>query len=124
MATAGCSTTRADDGGAQVTCCGSPGAPGPDGVGDYMPRRSDPCYVGSGTLSQEASGGLDYLTRAPPPAPGVPGVSGVLRSRPPPQVGSVGWGWRYNQWLNRTTLLSNMQIQKTEIRTGEENMTQ
>ncbi|CAL8304232.1 unnamed protein product [Arctogadus glacialis] len=93
---------------------------GPDGVGDYMSRRLDPRYVGSGTPSQEASGGLEYLTRAPPPAPGVPGVWGVPRSTPPPCVGAVGWGWSYSQQLNSTALLSNMQIKKSEMRTGEE----
>ncbi|KAK0141523.1 hypothetical protein N1851_021328 [Merluccius polli] len=112
---------------------------GPDGVGDYRSRRPDscPCYVGSGTPSQEASGGLAYLTRAPPSPPWVPGVSGVpgvlgvpgvpgvsgvpgvpgpRRSRPPPRVGAVGWGWRYNQLLNSTTLLSNMQIKVSAVR--------
>ena len=75
-----------------------------------MPRRLDPRYVGSGIPSQEASGGLDYLTRAPPPAAGVLGVWGGPRSTPLPQVGAVGWGWTYNQQLNSDVLLSNMQI--------------
>ncbi|KAM6923534.1 peptidyl-prolyl cis-trans isomerase D [Xenentodon cancila] len=82
---------------------------GPDGVGDYRPKQNDFCrYIGVGAASPEATGDLSYLFRAAPHA------------RPPmsrqSSVGEVGWGWQYNQLLNNGTLLSNMQIKKTEFR--------
>ncbi|GAA6222037.1 uncharacterized protein C4orf45 homolog isoform X1 [Lates japonicus] len=49
-----------------------------------------------------------------------------LRHMPPPPmprqsyVGEVGWGWQYHQLLNSGTLLSNMQIKRTELRTALE----
>ncbi|XP_026186606.1 uncharacterized protein C4orf45 [Mastacembelus armatus] len=86
---------------------------GPDGTGDYRPRSNYfPRYIGVGTSSPEATGDLSYLCRAAPHAP-----------PPMPKqshVGEVGWGWQYNQLLNRGTLLSNMQIKKTELRTALE----
>ncbi|XP_061582132.1 protein SPMIP2 [Cololabis saira] len=82
---------------------------GPDGTGDYRPKPHDfSRYVGVGAASPEATGDLSHLLRAAPHAP------------PPTArqayVGEVGWGWRYNQLLNNGTLLSNMQIKKTEFR--------
>ncbi|XP_030252113.1 uncharacterized protein C4orf45 isoform X2 [Sparus aurata] len=87
---------------------------GPDGIGDYRPRSYDfPQYIGVGASSSpEATGDLGYLWRAAPHAP-----------PPPPRqscVGEVGWCWQYNQLLNSRTLLSNMQIKKTELRTALE----
>ncbi|XP_051276641.1 uncharacterized protein C4orf45 [Dicentrarchus labrax] len=86
---------------------------GPDGIGDYRPRSNYfPRYIGVGTSSPEATGDLSYLCRAAPHAP-----------PPMPRqscVGEVGWGWQYNQLLNSGTLLSNMQIKKTDIRTALE----
>ncbi|XP_029297979.1 uncharacterized protein C4orf45 homolog [Cottoperca gobio] len=86
---------------------------GPDGIGDYRPRSNYfPRYIGAGASSTEATGDLGYLcqgaARAPPPMP------------KQSYVGGVGWGWQYNQLLNSGTLLSNMQIKKTEIRTALE----
>uniref|UniRef100_A0A3Q3VUI8 Uncharacterized protein n=1 Tax=Mola mola TaxID=94237 RepID=A0A3Q3VUI8_MOLML len=91
---------------------------GPDGVGDYRPRSNYfPQSVGVGASSPEATGDLGYLWRAAPNA-----------SYPAPRrsyVGEVGWGWQYNQLLNGGTLLSNMQIKKTELRTAlEDRVTQ
>ncbi|XP_019959374.2 protein SPMIP2 [Paralichthys olivaceus] len=86
---------------------------GPDGIGDYRPRSNYfPWYIGEGASSPEATGDLGYLSRAAPHAP----------SPRPRQsyVGEVGWGWQYNQLLNSGTLLSNMQIKKTDIRTSSE----
>ncbi|XP_069028008.1 protein SPMIP2 [Embiotoca jacksoni] len=91
---------------------------GPDGVGDYRPRSNySPRYVGVGAASPEATGDLGYLSRA------------ALHDHPlaPRQsyVGEVGWGWQYNQLLNSGTLLSNMQIKKTELRAAlEDRVTQ
>ncbi|XP_026213929.1 uncharacterized protein C4orf45 isoform X2 [Anabas testudineus] len=83
---------------------------GPDGIGDYRPRADYfPGYIGVGTSTPEATGDLSYLCRAAPNAP-------PLMPRQS-YVGEVGWGWQYNQLLNSGTLLSNMQIKKTEIRT-------
>eukprot|EP00064_Thunnus_orientalis_P016473 superscaffoldBa00003278_g16539 len=83
---------------------------GPDGIGDYRPRSNYfPQYIGVGASSPEATGDLSFLCRAAPNAP-----------PPIPRqsfVGEVGWGWQYNQLLNSGTLLSNMQIKKTELRT-------
>ncbi|XP_012726260.2 uncharacterized protein C4orf45 [Fundulus heteroclitus] len=91
---------------------------GPDGIGDYRPRSNYlPLYVGVGSTSPEATSDLSYLCRAAPDAP-----------PPAPRqscVGEVGWGWQYNQLLNRDRLLSNMQIKKTELRqTLEDRVTQ
>ncbi|XP_040904588.1 uncharacterized protein C4orf45 [Toxotes jaculatrix] len=91
---------------------------GPDGIGDYKPRSNYfPPYTGVGISSPEATGDLSYLCRAAPHAP-----------PPMPKqshVGEVGWGWQYNQLLNSGTLLSNMQIKKTELRTAlEDRVTQ
>uniref|UniRef100_A0A3B4H509 Uncharacterized protein n=2 Tax=Haplochromini TaxID=319058 RepID=A0A3B4H509_9CICH len=82
---------------------------GPDGIGDYRPRSNYfTRYIGVGATSPEATGDLSYLCRAPPDAlPPIPRQS---------YVGEVGWGWQYNQLLNSGTLLSNMQIKKTDIR--------
>ncbi|KAK9518414.1 hypothetical protein VZT92_023720 [Zoarces viviparus] len=84
---------------------------GPDGIGDYRPRSNySPRYIGAGASSPGATGDLSYLCRAAPHAP-----------PPLPKqsyVGEVGWGWQYNQLLNSGTLLSNMQIKKTEVRTA------
>ncbi|XP_035016547.2 uncharacterized protein C4orf45 [Hippoglossus stenolepis] len=86
---------------------------GPDGIGDYRPRSNYfPRHIGEGASSPEATGDLSYLCRAAPCAP-----------PPMPRqsyVGEVGWGWQYNQVLNSGTLLSNMQIKKTDIRTAVE----
>ncbi|XP_042274531.1 protein SPMIP2 [Thunnus thynnus] len=86
---------------------------GPDGIGDYRPRSNYfPQYIGVGASSPEATGDLSFLCRAAPNAP-----------PPIPRqsfVGEVGWGWQYNQLLNSGTLLSNMQIKKTELRTALE----
>ncbi|XP_035506368.1 uncharacterized protein C4orf45 [Scophthalmus maximus] len=91
---------------------------GPDGIGDYRPRSNYfPLHVGVGASSPEATGDLGYLCRAAPAAP--PPVP--RRS----YVGEVGWGWQHNQLLNSGTLLSNMQIKKTELRTAlEDRVTQ
>ncbi|XP_031615413.2 uncharacterized protein C4orf45 [Oreochromis aureus] len=87
---------------------------GPDGIGDYRPRSNYfTRYIGVGATSPEATGDLSYLCRAPPDAlPPIPRQS---------YVGEVGWGWQYNQLLNSGTLLSNMQIKKTDIRASLEN---
>ncbi|XP_031722752.1 uncharacterized protein C4orf45 [Anarrhichthys ocellatus] len=86
---------------------------GPDGIGDYRPRSNYfPRYIGAGASSPGATGDLSYLCQAAPHAP-----------PPLPKqsyVGEVGWGWQYNQLLNSGTLLSNMQIKKTEVRTALE----
>ncbi|XP_028272514.1 uncharacterized protein C4orf45 [Parambassis ranga] len=86
---------------------------GPDGIGDYRPRSNYfPVYIGVGDMSPEATGDLNYLCRAAPDAhPFRPRRS---------YVGEVGWGWQYNQLLNSGTLLSNMQIKKTELRASLE----
>ncbi|XP_074505279.1 protein SPMIP2 [Sebastes fasciatus] len=86
---------------------------GPDGIGDYRPRSNYfPRYIGAGASSPEATGDLSYLCRAAPhAAPPMPKQS---------CVGEVGWGWQHNQLLNSGTLLSNMQIKKTELRTALE----
>ncbi|XP_018534949.1 uncharacterized protein C4orf45 [Lates calcarifer] len=86
---------------------------GPDGIGDYRPRSNYfPRYIGVGASSPEATGDLSYLCRAAPHAP-----PPMPRQR---YVGEVGWGWQYNQLLNSGTLLSNMQIKRTELRTALE----
>ncbi|XP_072251376.1 protein SPMIP2 [Leuresthes tenuis] len=86
---------------------------GPDGIGDYRPRSNNfSQYIGVGASSPEATGDLSYLCRGAPQAhPPMPRQS---------YVGEVGWGWQYNQLLNSETLLSNMQIKKTELRTALE----
>ncbi|XP_030596029.1 uncharacterized protein C4orf45 homolog isoform X2 [Archocentrus centrarchus] len=86
---------------------------GPDGIGDYRPRSNYfTQYIGVGATSPEATGDLSYLCRAAPDArPLMPRQS---------YVGEVGWGWQYNQLLNSGTLLSNMQIKKTDIRAALE----
>ncbi|XP_029958827.1 uncharacterized protein C4orf45 homolog [Salarias fasciatus] len=91
---------------------------GPDGTGDYRPRSGySPRYVGVGSPSPEATGDLGYLSRAAPGAP-PPGPRGGC-------VGEVGWGWQYNQLLNSRTLLSNMQIKRSEFRAAlEDRVTQ
>ncbi|XP_041845988.1 uncharacterized protein C4orf45 [Melanotaenia boesemani] len=91
---------------------------GPDGVGDYRPRSNYfSQYIGVGSTSPETTGDLSYLCRAAPNThPIMPRQS---------YVGEVGWGWQHNQLLNRGTLLSNMQIKKTEFRaTLEDRVTQ
>ncbi|XP_031173051.1 uncharacterized protein C4orf45 [Sander lucioperca] len=86
---------------------------GPDGIGDYRPRSNYfPRYIGAGASSPEATGDLSYLCQATPHAPPPTPKQGY--------VGEVGWGWQYNQLLNSGTLLSNMQIKKTELRTALE----
>ncbi|KAK2904443.1 protein SPMIP2 [Channa argus] len=86
---------------------------GPDGIGDYRPRLNYfSQHIGVGASSPEATGDLSYLFRAAPQAP--------LPMPRKSHVGEVGWGWRYNQLLNSGTLLSNMQIKKTEIWTALE----
>ncbi|XP_074530626.1 protein SPMIP2 isoform X2 [Halichoeres trimaculatus] len=86
---------------------------GPDGIGDYRPRSDYfPRYIGVGASSPGATGDLSYLCRAAPhAAPAAPRQS---------FVGEVGWGWQYNQLLNRGALQSNMQIKKSDIRTALE----
>ncbi|XP_054872827.1 uncharacterized protein C4orf45 [Amphiprion ocellaris] len=91
---------------------------GPDGIGDYRPRSNYfSRYIGVGAASPEATGDLGYLCRAAPHAhPPMPRQA---------YVGEVGWGWQYNQLLNSGTLLSNMQIKKTELRAAlEDRITQ
>ncbi|XP_030001989.1 uncharacterized protein C4orf45 homolog [Sphaeramia orbicularis] len=86
---------------------------GPDGIGDYRPRSNYfPQYISEGSGSPEATGDLSYLFRAAPLAP--------LSTPKQSYVGEIGWGWRYNQQLNGGTLLSNMQIKKTDIRAAVE----
>uniref|UniRef100_A0A3B3I7Q9 Uncharacterized protein n=1 Tax=Oryzias latipes TaxID=8090 RepID=A0A3B3I7Q9_ORYLA len=76
---------------------------GPDGVGDYRPKLTDfPHHIGVGPVSHEATGDLGYLWRAAPHAPPTTARHSY--------IGEVGWGWQYNQQLNQSTLLSNMQI--------------
>ncbi|XP_008291558.1 uncharacterized protein C4orf45 [Stegastes partitus] len=91
---------------------------GPDGIGDYRPRSNYfSTYIGVGDASPEATGDLSYLCRA-----------ASLAHPPMPRqsyVGEVGWGWQHNQLLNSGTLLSNMQIKKTELRAAlEDRVTQ
>ncbi|XP_062282113.1 protein SPMIP2 [Scomber scombrus] len=87
---------------------------GPDGIGDYRPRSNYfPRYIGVGASSPEATGDLSFLCRAAPHAPPLLPRQSF--------VGEVGWGWQYNQLLNSRTLLSDMQIKKTEFRTALEN---
>ncbi|XP_078809983.1 protein SPMIP2 isoform X1 [Oryzias latipes] len=86
---------------------------GPDGVGDYRPKLTDfPHHIGVGPVSHEATGDLGYLWRAAPHAPPTTARHSY--------IGEVGWGWQYNQQLNQSTLLSNMQIKKTELRASLE----
>nr|XP_046262494.1 uncharacterized protein C4orf45 [Scatophagus argus]XP_046262495.1 uncharacterized protein C4orf45 [Scatophagus argus] len=86
---------------------------GPDGIGDYRPRSNYfPWYIGVGASSPETTSDVSYLYRAAPHAPPPTPRRGY--------VGEVGWGWQYNQLLNSGTLLSNMQIKKTELRTALE----
>ncbi|KAA8588633.1 uncharacterized protein C4orf45 [Etheostoma spectabile] len=86
---------------------------GPDGIGDYTPRSNYfPRYIGVGASSPEATGDLSYFCQAAPHTPPPTPRQGY--------VGEVGWGWQYNQLLNSGTLLSNMQIKKTELRTALE----
>ncbi|XP_061643284.1 protein SPMIP2 isoform X2 [Phyllopteryx taeniolatus] len=89
---------------------------GPDGIGDYRPRRcvSPQQQVGAGPSSPETTGGgLSYLWRAgphaPPPLP--------KRAR----VGEVGWCWQHSAALNAATLRSGMQIRKSVVRMEVEN---
>ncbi|XP_072296371.1 protein SPMIP2 [Eucyclogobius newberryi] len=86
---------------------------GPDGVGDFRPRRCDfPRYIGEGGGSTEATGDLGYLWRAGPH---------TLPHRPRDSyVGGVGWAWHYNHRLNQDALLSDLQIKKTDIRAAVE----
>ncbi|XP_033949400.1 protein SPMIP2 [Pseudochaenichthys georgianus] len=86
---------------------------GPDGIGDYRPRSNYFLrYIGVGASSAEATGDLRYLCRGATHAPPPMARQGY--------VGEVGWGLQYNQLLNSGTLLSNMQIKKTELRTALE----
>ncbi|KAJ8015430.1 hypothetical protein DPEC_G00026030 [Dallia pectoralis] len=91
---------------------------GPDGIGDYRARLSNfTGYIGIGPSSPEGTSDLNYLCR---PAPG--------NLPPMPKhcyTGEVGWGLQYHQLLNRQTLLSNMQIKRTEFRSAlEDRVTQ
>nr|XP_040028627.1 uncharacterized protein C4orf45 isoform X1 [Gasterosteus aculeatus aculeatus] len=91
---------------------------GPGGIGDYRPRSNYfPRSIGVGASSPEATGDLSYLCQAAPDAPPPTPKHG--------RVGEVGWGWQYNRLLNSGTLLSNMQIKRTEVRTAlEDRVTQ
>ncbi|XP_034037985.1 uncharacterized protein C4orf45 [Thalassophryne amazonica] len=91
---------------------------GPGGVGDYRPRSNYfPGYIGIGATSPQATSDLSYLFRSAPHGPS----PGPKHSH----VGEVGWGWQYNQLLNREALHSNMQIKKAELQaTLEDRVTQ
>ncbi|XP_067825150.1 protein SPMIP2 [Heptranchias perlo] len=82
---------------------------GPDASRDYRSKLPDfPYYIGESDLSAERTGDLNYLYRSPP------NVS--YQQSKQSYVGEIGWGLCLGEKLNKSTLLSGMQIKLAEFR--------
>ncbi|XP_078262858.1 protein SPMIP2 isoform X2 [Rhinoraja longicauda] len=83
---------------------------GPNATSDYRTKYADyPYYIGeSRYISPENTSNLNYLFRPAPCA--------SFQTRKDNNVGAIGWGLCVGDYLNRTTLLSGMQIKRGEFR--------